>query len=130
MGFIRYWWMVLREAWSESLDLAQAVLFIAIIIVGGGITMLPTFATAHDIPAVFEQILSWRGAAFALGSVVAARLILAPYYIWRRVDEENKILKDPGLPRIKCTFDENIPGCVITTGVIVDSFGVPERLEI
>jgi hypothetical protein len=106
MGALRYLWLVLREAWSESLDRAQAVLFLTVIVAGGAIAMLPNFAEVHHFQDVFDGLLSWKGAALTLGAVVIARLAVAPYHLWKREVDKNTVLEDRLKPQIRLDFDD------------------------
>lgn len=81
MELVRFYWLVVREAFRHSLDIAQAVIFV---VIGFG-----GFIVARN-PAMKPMIDSldlggWQIAAIVFGSIVAVRLVLAPYWLWRRV---------------------------------------------
>lgn len=98
MGYLCYCWLVVRQAWSESLDRAQAILFVITIIAGGAIAMSPNLSHAAD------AILSWRGAAVVLGAVVVARLAVAPYRLWKAETEKVTALEARLAPKIRLSF--------------------------
>jgi hypothetical protein len=86
MGYLRFCWLVVRQAWSEALDQAQAVLFLCIILAGVAVTDI------HHGQDFLDLLLSWKGAAFVLGSVVVARILAAPYYLWKQQKERAEAL--------------------------------------
>jgi hypothetical protein len=90
---LRYLWEIIREAWAESVNFAQALVFILVISVGGGMTMFPHFSDAHGIKAILDQIASWEGAALALSAVVLTRVVFAPFNIHKRNRSEIKHLE-------------------------------------
>jgi hypothetical protein len=125
MGALRYLRLILREALGESLDLAQAVLFLAIIVAGGVIAMLPQFSAAHSFPDVFNGLVSWKGAAIVLGSVVATRLLVAPYRLWKGETEKVATLEARLAPKIRLSFDPDSAGIQQTPIQTVTKITVP-----
>lgn len=99
MGYLCYCWLVVRQAWSELLDRAQAILFVLTIVAGGAVAMSPNLSHAVD------TILSWRGAAVVLGAVVVARLAVAPYRLWKAEAEKVAALEARLAPKIRLSFD-------------------------
>lgn len=81
MDLLRFYLRIVTVAFSHSLSIAQAFVFSLIILTG----MVPQFA-----PEVSAS--GWQVAAIALASIVCARLVLAPYWIWREErDRANKL---------------------------------------
>jgi hypothetical protein len=125
MGAARYFWLVFREALAESLDRAQAILFLAIIAAGGVIAMLPQFAQAHHFQDAFESLLSWKGAALILGAVVAARVIVAPYRLWKHEVDKVEELESRLAPKIRLWFDPSDAGIQLTPVRTISNMTVP-----
>jgi hypothetical protein len=67
---------VLATAFSQSLDLAQATIFVIIILAG---------ATAYFFPAakMTTDLSGWEVGAIVFGLIIAVRLLLSPYWIWK-----------------------------------------------
>ena len=105
MDFLRYCRLVMLKAWSESLDQAQAALFVAIIVGGAVVDMMPQFAQVHDWQHILDAVVSWKGAAWTLGAVVLTRFIMAPYYLWRQLTQRNTELEEMTRPKYKLYFD-------------------------
>ena len=81
MNFVRYWGRVICVAFRHALTPTQDVLFLLIIGVG---------LAAGFVPAIKAQLAkaeidmgAWQVAASVLGSIVAMRLLLAPYWIYQ-----------------------------------------------
>lgn len=94
---------VVRKAWSESLDVAQAVVFVSLIAVGALTSVFPKFAEAHSFPDLLNSIVSWEGAALVLAAVVASRIIVAPFNITKKdrfsISEKENILNELAIER-------------------------------
>jgi hypothetical protein len=75
MDVLRFYWKVLRVAFSHSLDQAQAVIFV-LLLVGGVVTYL--------FPQVTVNVGGVEVAAFVFGGIIAIRLLLAPYWVWKK----------------------------------------------
>ena len=125
MGWLRYLWLISREALAESLDLAQAILFLAIIVAGGVITMLPQFSVAHHFQDALDNLVSWKGAALVLGAVVTSRLAVAPYRLWKREVDKNAALEARLAPKIRLWFDTADAGIQLTPIQTVSTMTVP-----
>src|SRR4051812_12934631 len=78
MEFVRFWAKVLRVGFIHSLDLAQAVLFV-VLLVGGAI---PYFA-----PSMAVNAGAWELAAVVFGGIVLTRLLFAPYWLWKEAHD-------------------------------------------
>jgi hypothetical protein len=85
MGVGQYLKIVASLALRKSLDAAQTVVFIGLIAVGIFAAVVPKWI-APQLP----DMSGWVAAAFTLGSIVAFRLVAAPYWIWR---EQNRQLR-------------------------------------
>jgi hypothetical protein len=83
LDHLRYYWLVVRTAFSHSLSVAQDVLFLCIIGVGAAIWLAPKLSVTVDLPAWASALNGWAIAAVTLGTIFAIRLVLAPYWIWR-----------------------------------------------
>jgi hypothetical protein len=71
--------MVLRETFRHSLDIAQAVIFVALAL--GGFIAARNPASKPMIDAL--DLGGWQIAAIVFGSILAIRLLLAPYWLWK-----------------------------------------------
>lgn len=89
--FLRYWRAVFIMAFRHSLDLAQLILFVSFLFVGFAALFVPD-DFAKKVPGIVEGLESWRVVAVVLFAVVAARLVLAPYWIWKEQKETIKRL--------------------------------------
>jgi hypothetical protein len=76
MDFIDYYWRVLATAFSQSLDTAQAIIFVIIIAAGIITYFFPGVKMTADLNG-------WQVSAVVLGAIVVTRLLLAPYWIWK-----------------------------------------------
>jgi hypothetical protein len=112
MGYIRYVCRVLRMAWAESLDQAQAVLFLFVIVLGAAFAEFPTSAS---LKSMIDKLLTWEGAVWILGAVVLARVAVAPYRIWQADQQKIRSLEGAvaafasAAPEI--FFDHTDPAC-------------------
>jgi hypothetical protein len=79
MGLIRFYGLVLREAFRHSLDIAQAVIFVAL--AAGGFIAARNPASKPMIDAL--DMGGWKMAAIVSGSIIVIRLLLAPYWLFR-----------------------------------------------
>jgi hypothetical protein len=85
MDFIRFYARVVREAFRHSVDFAQAVIFIVLLLAGlvaagnpGAKMMLESF-----------ELGSWKTAALVLGGIIGIRLVMAPYWLWKAADSRS-----------------------------------------
>jgi hypothetical protein len=76
---------------AESLDQAQAVLFLLIITLGATLTAFPTLTSAKSM---LLEFLTWEGAAWTLSAVIVARVAVAPYRIWQADQRKIKTLEN------------------------------------
>jgi hypothetical protein len=127
MHFIGYWKLVLSEAWAESLDLAQAKLFVAVALIGGTILIFPRVFLTPDFSDILDSHATFNKAALVLGSIIAARVIIAPYNLWRRVVDENRDLKTKVTPKVRLWFDPDDRGI---QDEITETFSMGEPLPV
>ena len=80
MGFFKFYWLVFREAFRHSLDIAQAVIFVCLTL--GGLIVAQNPASKPMIDAL--NLGGWQIAAIVSGTIIGVRLLLAPYWLWRR----------------------------------------------
>jgi len=131
MGFIRFYWMVFREAFRHSLDITQAVLFVVIGFSGLVVSRNPGAKMIVD----GLDLGGWKIAALVFGSIVAIRLMLAPYWVWktaqaRIVSEPEKTL-DWGFRSEGFHFLVDKKKKAVQTGFILKStLDVPVRYEV
>lgn len=90
MGLLRYLGLVISTAWRTSTDWTQLVLFLLFVAVG----FVRKFMAPDDRAAILagkvgDVLVTAETAAILFGSVVAARLVAAPYLIWR--DDQKRI---------------------------------------
>src|SRR5579862_630334 len=87
MGFFRYYRRVLRVAFTHSLDIAQAAIFVSVILIGAAAYLLPLFGMPIDLRRWIEALTGWQVAAGVFGTIVAVRLVLAPYWIHQELEQ-------------------------------------------
>jgi hypothetical protein len=75
-GPLTYLWLVLRRAWQHSFRAAHSII-LALIICGGILT--------YCVPQiqVMVDLGGWQVAALTMGGILAVRLVLAPYWLWK-----------------------------------------------
>jgi hypothetical protein len=97
MEFLRFYWAVFRESFRHSLDIAQAVMFVVIIVGGVVATENPRAKVTLDQ----MDLGGWKAAAIVLGSIILIRLLLAPYWLYQsetaRRTKEPQVYVDFGL---------------------------------
>jgi hypothetical protein len=83
---LRYYLLVLKTAFVHLIDYAQAIIFVVLIIAG---------VAASCVPSLKMQIewTGWQVAALILGSVIALRLVLAPFWIWQEQHASGDVLQ-------------------------------------
>src|SRR5579862_9056747 len=79
MGLIRFYGLVLREAFRHSLDIAQAVIFVILVLAGFIAARNPASKPMIDT----LDLTGWKIAAIVFGGIIIIRLALAPYWLWR-----------------------------------------------
>jgi hypothetical protein len=92
--FISYWSQVFKIAFKHALDIAQAIIFILIIIFG----IIAKYNTIFKV-----DMNSWQVAIFILGIILIIRLIMSPYWIYKaqKLKIESLTLSKP----LKIFFD-------------------------
>jgi len=83
MGLLRFCVLVVRTAFSHSLTLAQDFLFCCVLLVGAAIWLAPRFNMSVDLAPWASALNGWTVGAVTFGSIVALRLICAPYWVWQ-----------------------------------------------
>ena len=83
LDHLRYYWLVVRTAFSHSLSVAQCVLFLCIVAIGTAIWLAPQLSMTVDLPGWARTVNTWAISVLTLGTIFAIRLVLAPYWIWR-----------------------------------------------
>jgi hypothetical protein len=87
VAFLKFYGLVFREALRHSLDIAQAVIFVAIVLGGLIAARNPSLKPMIDgLDLGGSQI-----ATIVLCTIVAIRLILAPYWLWKSAAARNVI---------------------------------------
>lgn len=78
MGVFKFYWLVLREAFRHAPDLTQTIIFFLLLLAGAVASGNPEFK-----PMIEAYDLSgWKVAAIVFGTIIALRLLLAPYWLW------------------------------------------------
>jgi hypothetical protein len=85
MGFLRYYGTVARVAFTHSLSIAQAVIFVLAILVGGVAYFVPK--TQAILTPWITGLNGWQVATGVLGAIVFIRLVLAAYWIFKQQDQ-------------------------------------------
>ena len=84
VGYFKFAALCVRRAFTKSFDMADQIATAAAIITGAlgyfGIQIIP-------------HVDGWMIAAFLLFAIVAVRLFLAPYWVWKEQREEIEALK-------------------------------------
>lgn len=82
-------------AFTPSIGVAHAVLFILLIVLGVASTWLPPLRLPYlGWRVTPEHLHGWQAAALVLGAIIVIRLILAPFWIWQK---EHQALVSAGL---------------------------------
>lgn len=76
LGPFSYIWLVIRTAWRHSFHAAHSVILALIILAGAVTYFVPQVEVLIDLHG-------WQVATVVLGSIIAVRLLLAPYWIWK-----------------------------------------------
>ena len=82
LDHLRYYWLVVRTAFSHSLSVAQLVVFLSIVAIGTAIWLAPNLSMSVDLPGWVRSLNTWAISALTLGTIFAIRLVLAPCWIW------------------------------------------------
>lgn len=108
--YIKQW---LSSALSQSIGAADLWSSIAGAVLAVIVHFFPESESAVNA-------LLWQVPLWALASVLLARLVVAPYWLWRierraRIKKEEEItsLNDKIRPRLTYTFNMGAPGCVV-----------------
>jgi hypothetical protein len=83
MDFIRYVGLLLCTAFRHSASLAQAFIFLAFVILGTALLVLPRFGMTLDAAALLVIINNPVFYAVCFGSVILVRLLCSPYWVWK-----------------------------------------------
>ncbi len=89
MGIVRYYMRVLRVAFGHSLSTTQDCIFGAILLVGAVIFFVPRLGMPIDVHSWSEWLSAlsgWKIASVAFGTIIAIRLICAPYWMHCELD--------------------------------------------
>jgi hypothetical protein len=76
MDFFRYYFRVLRVALTHTLEAAHSILLVFFIVAG----LVTYFYPRTEIPV---DLHGWQVAAITVTAMVAVRLFLAPFWIWK-----------------------------------------------
>jgi len=104
----KFYWLVVSTAFSHAPDIAQAILFVAFIALGAIAAFVPRIKDMIDIGG-------WQIAAIVFGSIIAVRLVLAPYWIWEEQNKRIDSLKGDFSPNIRANIDLKIRALSPTT---------------
>jgi hypothetical protein len=74
-----YYVLVFQTAWHHSLSRTQDVLFGVFLLAG----LVAWLAKLFGYSAMMPDITGWHIAAITFGAIIAARLFLAPYWIYK-----------------------------------------------
>jgi hypothetical protein len=85
MGFLHYYRNVLRVALTHSVDIAQSVIFVALILLGIITYLFPEISAIFNLTDLARVMTAWQLAAVILGGIVLTRLIMASYWIHKDV---------------------------------------------
>jgi hypothetical protein len=77
MGPFQYYRRLLGGAWRHSPDITQAILFFAFIIFGFIAWLIPAVAP------MMPDVSGWQAATGVLVAIIIARLLLAPYWLYK-----------------------------------------------
>ena len=84
IGPLTYLGLVLRCVWPHSFHTAHSIL-LGLVIIGGFLSLIFPQIKIADLEG-------WKVAALIVGAVLAVRLLLAPYWIWKDQQSENQNL--------------------------------------
>jgi hypothetical protein len=94
MDILRFYWKVLRVALTHSLSRSHEIVFGIVIVLGLSAYVAAWFHMDVDFGAWASKAEGWNIAAVTLGSLVAVRLIAAPYWLWREERGRAEALHD------------------------------------
>jgi hypothetical protein len=83
MSFLRFYLLVFGEAFRHSLDIAQAIIFVLLMLTGFIVARNPS--TRPIVDAL--DLSGWKVAAIVSAGIVAIRLVMAPYWLWRSLKD-------------------------------------------
>jgi hypothetical protein len=96
-GPLGYLWLVLKTAWRHSFHAAHSLLLALIIGVGLVTWLAPQVEVMVDLHG-------WQVATVVLSSIIAVRLLLAPYWIWKE-DGANIAKQKNEMEQLKSQID-------------------------
>jgi hypothetical protein len=105
--FLRFYWAVLVAAFTHSIELAHAVIFILLIAFGVASTWFPGLRLPYlGWKVTPDHLHGWQAAALVFGAIVVIRLILAPFWVWQK---EHQALVSAGLGDAETVLKPNPP---------------------
>jgi len=140
MGVLRFYCQVVRMAFMHALHTAHIVIFGALLLYGfavwfGAVDWLARKTGINIDPGQWtHELEGWRTAAIVACSIIAIRLLLAPYWIWEeanaragRLQTEIETLADQLNPPLECSCGMDVIGCTIDTVMTTRQGGIPVR---
>jgi hypothetical protein len=84
MALWEFYWKVFEVAFSHSIEIAHAILFVLLIVLGLVLYFVPGLkAPFLGVQVTPNHLHAWQAAGIVLASIIIIRLILAPYWIWK-----------------------------------------------
>jgi hypothetical protein len=81
-GPLTYLWLIVKTACRHSFDVTHSIILVLIILAGAITYFVPRVEVMVDLNG-------WQVAAAVLAGIVAVRLVLAPYWIWK--EDQNRL---------------------------------------
>lgn len=106
MGILRYLGLVFKTAVKTALDWAQFSLFLVFVVAGFVLRFsTPANQAGRIAGRVTEVLVSAETAAIVVVAIILARLVAAPYFIWRDDQDLIESLSRPLLHEVTTSVD-------------------------
>lgn len=87
MKLLKFYWRVLAIAFTRTPSITQDILFGLFVIAGVILYFLKKMDMIADEASWMHQVAGWQIATIVLGAIFVCRLMLAPYWLYKRAVE-------------------------------------------
>lgn len=114
MGVFRFYGRALALAFTRTPGLAQDILFVVFVVAGAILYILKRLGMIADTSSWMSQVTGWQITAAVAVTIIAIRLLLAPYWLYREQAEKLRQSKPDELqagrpPQIEIHFEKRAP---------------------
>jgi|WetSurMetagenome_2_1015567.scaffolds.fasta_scaffold290962_1 hypothetical protein len=88
MGLLRYYWQVIRVAFTRAPGIAQDILFGLFVFGGAVLYFLKRMGMITDASGWLADLTGWQISTIVLATIFAVRLLLAPYWMYEKKSRE------------------------------------------